>query len=68
MGYGYMYSTHQESSKYLTLSCDEVTMIDNQLWISSHSYAVQNWCCTPIFNSLEEVTEGGGANNLPRLL
>jgi hypothetical protein len=30
------------SSKYLALSCDEVTMIDNQSWISIHSYVVQD--------------------------
>jgi hypothetical protein len=32
------------SSKYLTLSCDEVTTIDNQSWISIHCYVVQDWC------------------------
>jgi hypothetical protein len=31
------------SSKYLTLSCDEVTMIDIQLWVSIHYYMVQDW-------------------------
>jgi hypothetical protein len=29
------------NSKYLALSCDEVTIIDNQSWISIHSYVVQ---------------------------
>jgi hypothetical protein len=33
------------SSKYLALFCDEVTTIDNQLWIFVHSYVVQAWCC-----------------------
>jgi hypothetical protein len=55
------------SSKYLTLSCDEVTMIDNQLWISIHSIHVQDWCCIPILNYLEHVTEKGGVDNLTKV-
>jgi hypothetical protein len=43
------------SSKYLALSCDEVTMIDNKSWISIHSYVVQDWCRIPILISLEQV-------------
>jgi hypothetical protein len=42
-------------------------MIDNQLWISSQSY-VQDWCCTPILISLEQVIEGRGANNLNKVI
>jgi hypothetical protein len=41
------------SSKYLALSCDEVTMIDNQSWISIHSYIVQDWCRILVFIFLE---------------
>jgi hypothetical protein len=41
------------SSKYLALSCDEVTMIENQSWISIHSYVVQDWCYIPILIILE---------------
>jgi hypothetical protein len=55
------------SSKYLTLSCDDVTMIDNQSWISIHSNNVQDWCRIPIFIYLEHVTEGGGADNLTKV-
>jgi hypothetical protein len=54
-------------SKYLILSCDEVTMIDNQLWISIHFNNVQDWCRIPIFIYLEHVTEGRGANNLTKV-
>jgi hypothetical protein len=55
------------SSKYLALSCDEVTMIDNQSWISIHSYVVQNWCHILLLISFEHVIKRGRANNL-RLL
>jgi hypothetical protein len=30
------------SSKYLALFCDEITTIENQSWISIHSYVVQD--------------------------
>jgi hypothetical protein len=30
------------SLRYLALSCDEVIMIDNQLWILIHCHVVQN--------------------------
>jgi len=30
------------NSKYLALSCDEITIIENQSWISTHSYVVQD--------------------------
>jgi hypothetical protein len=30
------------SSKYLALSCDEVTTINNQSWISIDSYVIQD--------------------------
>jgi hypothetical protein len=36
------------SLKYLALSCDEVTTIDNQSWISIHYDVIQDWCHLPI--------------------
>jgi hypothetical protein len=54
--------------RYLALSCDEVTMIDNQSWISIHYYVVQDWCRLPILISLEQVIEGGGSNNLTKVI
>ncbi len=48
------------SSKYLALFCDEVITIDNQSWISIHSYVVEDCCCIPILFFLKRVIEGGG--------
>jgi hypothetical protein len=56
------------SSKYLALSCDEVTTIDNQSWISIHSYIGQDWCRILVFISLEQVIEGGGVDNLTKVI
>jgi hypothetical protein len=55
-------------SKYFALSCDEVTMIDNQSWISIHYYVVQDWCHLPILIFLEQIIEGGGSNNLTKVI
>jgi hypothetical protein len=42
------------SSKFVALSCDEVTTTDNQSWISIYNfYFVQDWCHIPIPISLE---------------
>jgi hypothetical protein len=27
-------------AKYMSLSCDEVTTVDNELWISIHAYVL----------------------------
>jgi hypothetical protein len=54
--------------KYFSLSCDEVTMIDNQSWISIHYYVVQDWCHLPILIFLEQIIEGGGSNNLIKVI
>jgi hypothetical protein len=54
--------------KYLALSCDEVTTIDNQLWILIHFYVVQDWCHLPILIFLEQVIVGGGLDNLIKVI
>jgi hypothetical protein len=55
-------------SKYLALSCDEVTTIDNQSWISIHYYVVQDWCHLPILIFSQQVIEGGGLDNLIEII
>jgi hypothetical protein len=50
------------------LSCDQVTTIDNQSWISIHSYVVQDWCQIHVFISLEHFIEGRGAYNLTKVI
>jgi hypothetical protein len=53
------------SSKYVALSCDEVTMNDNQSWISIHNfYIVQDWCRIPILISLEQSYRKGGGGQI----
>jgi hypothetical protein len=33
---------------FLSISCEEITNIDNQTWASVHVYVVQEWCKVPI--------------------
>jgi hypothetical protein len=56
------------SSKYLAISYDEVTIINNQSWVSIHCYVVQNWCHLPTLIFLEQVTKGGGFDNLTKVI
>jgi len=44
-----------QSSKFLSMSCDEVTTIDNQSWISIPVYYVSEWCRIPLLIGLEQV-------------
>jgi len=33
---------------FFVLNVDEVTMIDDQKWISIYVYMMKNWVCTPL--------------------
>jgi hypothetical protein len=38
--------------KFLSISCDEITSIDNQTWASVHVYILKDWCMIPILHYL----------------
>jgi len=38
---------------FLILNANEVTMINNQYWISAHVYMMKNWVHIPILLMLE---------------
>jgi hypothetical protein len=52
------------AAKYLAITCDEVTTVDNQSWISIHPYCVQDFYSQPILISLERLTEGASTAKL----
>jgi hypothetical protein len=56
------------SLRYLVFSCDEITTIGNQSWISIHCYLVQYWCCLFVLISLEQIIEGGRFDNLTQMI
>ncbi len=55
-------------SRYVVISCDEITMIDNQLWITINCYVVQNWCCLFLLISLKHVIERRGFDHLIKVI
>jgi hypothetical protein len=48
-------STHfvVQNAPFISVSCDEVTIIDNQSWISTHLYVVEGWRCLLIILTLQ---------------
>jgi hypothetical protein len=54
---------------FFSLTCDEVTTVDNQIWISIHVYVVnKEFFRLPYLLALERVEGGTGANNLTRVI
>jgi hypothetical protein len=37
-----------ESNNFISISCDEVTSVDNQSWLSLHAYIMKEWSQIPI--------------------
>ncbi len=53
---------------YFSIICDEVTTLDNQSWISIYVYSIQDWERVPMLLYLQRVTEGGGADNITKMI
>jgi hypothetical protein len=56
------------TAPYFSITCDEVTTLDNQSWISVHVYTIQDWVRVPMFLCLQRVTEGGDADNITKMI
>jgi hypothetical protein len=54
--------------RYFSVSCDEVTTMDNSTWVSIHIYVVKNYECFPMLVALEHVQEGATSNNLTKVV
>jgi hypothetical protein len=57
-----------KATNFISISCDEVTSVDNQSWLSLHAYIIKEWSQIPILLSLERVVEGADAGNLTRVI
>jgi hypothetical protein len=53
---------------YVALSCDEVSIVDNQFWLSMHCYVMYNWVRIPILIFLDRVVEGSRSDNLTKVI
>jgi hypothetical protein len=50
------------------MSCDEVTTIDNQSWLSVHLYVIDGWKWVPILHNLQRVLDGAISANLTKFI
>lgn len=56
------------AAKFLSLTIDEVTNIDNQSWLSVHGYVMEKWERKPILLSLQWIVDGCNADNLTNVI
>ncbi len=55
-------------TRFVTLTCDEVTTFDNQYSISIHGYYVQDWCHILVSISIEHIVKGSNVQNLTKVI
>lgn len=53
-----------QNAKFVSISADEVTAVDNTSWIGVHVYAVQSWERIPYLLHLSCVSDCGTADHL----
>ena len=53
---------------YFSITCNKVTILDNQSWISIHVYTFQECEKISMLLCLQRVTEGGGADNITKII
>jgi len=47
-----------QNAKFISLTCDGVTSMDNASWASVHGYVVQDWCRIPLLLSVQQMLSG----------
>jgi hypothetical protein len=57
-----------QGARYFSVSCDEVTTMDNGMWVSIHVYLVKDYERFPMLAALEHVQEGATSNNLTKVV
>jgi hypothetical protein len=57
-----------QKSLFISMSCDEVTTIDNQSWLFVHVYVTNEWKRVSILLNLQRVVDGAIFNNLTSVI
>jgi hypothetical protein len=57
-----------EMAQFFSITCNEVTTLNTQSWISIYGYVCQDWTRKPMLLSLERIMEGTGSNNLTTVI
>lgn len=55
-------------ARYVAISCDEVSIMDNQYWLYVYCYIMHNWVRILIHISLDKVVKGLGNDNLTKVI
>jgi hypothetical protein len=55
-------------TRFVALTCDEITTFDNQSSISIHGYCVQDWCHIFVLLLVEHIVEGSNAQKLTKVI
>jgi hypothetical protein len=53
---------------FVSVSCDEVTSIANETWISIHVYLCEHWARKPLLLCCKQVSEGCNSANVARMV
>ena len=57
-----------EKARFFSISCDEVSTLDNQSWISIHGYICEDWQRKPLLLSLEQIVCGAGSKSMTKVI
>lgn len=53
---------------YFSITCNEVTTLDNHSWISIYIYTIQDWKIVPMLLCLQRVIQGDGVANITKII
>jgi hypothetical protein len=57
-----------QATHYTAFTCDEVSIMDNQTWLSVHCCVMHNWVRIPICISLDKLVKGLSIDNLIKVI
>jgi hypothetical protein len=57
-----------QKARFISISINEVTIVDFQPWLGVHVQFVDGWKCNPILLTLEQLVNGGIVNNLTKVI
>jgi hypothetical protein len=55
-------------ARYIVVSGDEVTMIDNKSWDNVHAYLVDGFKCIHVLLNLKRLISGGTIGNMANVI
>lgn len=53
-----------QKTKYILISCDKVTSLYSQSWISVHANVIKDWDWFPLLMVLKRIVDGSSSDNM----